>query len=81
MQIRPLAFAVSSSCAGQIARQSAASRSAGHVRRSVYVRMAFGVRAYGVRCTCIRRSVYVHTAFGVRGHRNEIGVPFDARAA
>ena len=58
IQIRPLAFAVSSSCSGQNARLPAAFRSDGHVRRSVYVRTAFGVRMYDVRCTCVRRSMY-----------------------
>ena len=53
----------------------------GHVRRTVYARTAFGVRAYGVRCTCVRRAVYVRAACGVRGHRNEIGMPFGTYAA
>ncbi len=44
------------------ARLGAASRSDEHVRRSVYMRTAFDVRAYDVRCTCVRRSVYVGIA-------------------
>ena len=44
-------------------------------------RTAFGVHAYGVRCTCVQCSVYVRTSFGVRGHRNEIGMPFGIYAA
>ena len=31
----------------------------GDVRRSAYVRTAFGVHAHGVRCTCVQRSAYV----------------------
>ena len=37
----------------------------GDVRRSAYVRTAFGVCAYSVRCMCIQRSVYVRATFGV----------------
>ncbi len=33
-------------------------------------RTSFGVRTYGVRCTCVRHSMYVHTAFDVRRRRN-----------
>ena len=52
-------------------RSDLPSGGSGDVRRPMYVHTAFGVRAYGVRRTCVQRSAYV---IGRGGRDEETGI-------